>query len=156
MLILLIRHGLTVEDHPALPDAQRHLSAKGRRVARAVAQVLRESARDPDAILVSPHVGSIQTAELFADPLDFVGEVEVLPALRSGVPPHIAAKELALRGPLVVVVAHEPTLSALGAFLTARPAFPPLRPAQVSALQDGRPQWFIHPETLAQDRLLIA
>lgn len=156
MQILLIRHGLTVEDHPSLPAAQRHLSAKGRKVVRAVAQVLRGLRIDPDAVLVSPQVGSVQTAELFAEQLDFMGEIEVLHALSSGVPSHIAARDIALRGQLVVVVCHEPTLSALGAFLTARPAFPPLRPAQVSVLQDGLPLWFIHPETLAQDRLLIA
>jgi hypothetical protein len=44
----------------------------------------------------------------------------------------------------------------LGAYLTARPAFPPLRPGQVSVVEDGQPRWFVHPETLAQDRLLIA
>lgn len=154
--ILLIRHGLTVEDQPRLSDAQRHLSVKGRKVVRSVAQVVRGLSVEPDAFVVCPHVSAVQTAELFAEQLDFMGEVEVLHALTSGIPPHIAAKDIAQRGQLVVVVAHEPTLSALGAFLTARPAFPPLRPAQVSVLQDGRPLWFIHPETLAQDRLLIA
>lgn len=156
MQILLIRHGLAVEDVPGLGAQRSHLSQKGRKVVRDVGQVVHGLSLDLDAILVSPLVATVQTAELIADKIDFVGVIEVLHALGSGIPPHLAAKQISLRGTKVAVVGHEPMLSMLGAYLTSRPAFPPLRPAQVSMIEDGHPQWFIHPETLAQDRLLIA
>ena len=44
----------------------------------------------------------------------------------------------------------------LGAYLTGRPAFPPFRKAQVSVIEDGKPLWFINPDTLEKDRLLIS
>ena len=47
-------------------------------------------------------------------------------------------------------------MSALGAFLCGRPSFPPFRKAQVSLVEDGKPMWFINPDTLERDRLLLA
>ncbi len=145
-----------MEDVPGLSAQRSHLSAKGRRVVRDVGRVLHGLHLDLEAIVVSPLVATVQTAELLAERLDFFDVVEVLHSLGSGIPPQIAAKEISLRGSRVAVVGHEPALSMLGAYLTARPAFPPLRPGQVSVIEDGQPRWFVHPETLAQDRLLIA
>ena len=55
----------------------------------------------------------------------------------------------------VTQIGHDPGISMLGAYLCGVPAFPPLRPGQVSLVEDGQPRWFIHPETLAVDRLLV-
>ena len=154
--ILLIRHGLVVEDVSGLSAQRSHLSRKGRTVVRDVGQVLQGLNLSLEAIVVSPMVATVQTAELLAERLDFLDVVEVLHSLGSGIPSQLAAKQISQRGSCVAVVGQEPSLSMLGAFLTARPAFPPLRPGQVSVIEDGQPLWFIHPETLEQDRLLIA
>ena len=154
--IHLIRHGLTVDDATPLSEEHRHLNPKGRKMVRAVGRVLHDLHIEFDLIVASPQVRSVQTAELLAERLDYLGIIEVLPSLAPGIPLHVAAKEISLRGQRVAVISQEPGLSMLGAYLTARPAFPPLRPAQVSMISDGNPQWFIHPETLQQERLLIA
>ena len=155
MLVYIIRHGHAIDEGPGLSDEARYLSKKGRKIVREVGRVLRSLGVEFDAILTSPLVRAVQTAELLAERTDFVEVIEALPSLAPGVTPRIAAGELASRGVHVAVVGHEPGLSMLGAYLTGRPSFPPLRKAQVSVVQDGKPLWFIHPETMEKERLLI-
>lgn len=154
--VYIIRHGHAVDEGPGLADESRYLSKKGRKNVREVGRVLHEAGVELDAILTSPLVRAVQTAELIAERLDFVGIVEALPALAPGIPPRIVAAELASRGNRVAVFGHEPGLSALSAYLCHRPSFPPLRKAQVNLVEDGQPRWFINPETLERDRLIIA
>lgn len=156
MRIYLIRHGHAVDEDINLTDEHRYLTKKGRKAVREVARVLKHEGVELDAVLTSPLVRAVQTAELLAERLDFIGVVEALPALRPGVPPRVAALELPSRGVSVAVFGHEPNLSALGAFLTGRPSFPPLRKAQVCFIEDGAPRWHIHPETLEKERLILA
>lgn len=156
MQVYIIRHGHAVDEGFGLSDESRYLSKKGRKNVREVGRVLRDAKVELDAILTSPLVRAVQTAELIAERLDFVGIVEAVPALAPGVPPRIIAAELASRGARVAVFGHEPGLSALGAFLCGRPSFPPFRKAQVSLVEDGKPLWFINPDTLERDRLLLA
>jgi septal ring factor EnvC (AmiA/AmiB activator) len=51
----------------------------------------------------------------------------------------VAAGQLAALGTSVLVVGHEPSISALGAFLLGRPSFPPFRTAQCCAIEDNKP-----------------
>jgi broad specificity phosphatase PhoE len=44
-------------------------------------------------------------------------------------------------GGSVIVVGHEPSISALGAHLLGLPAFPQFRTAQCCALENGKPTW---------------
>lgn len=161
MKVYLIRHAHAVDS--AAPDSlvplrddHRYLSPRGRQTARAVGRVLREQGVSFDAVLTSPLCRAVQTAELLAEATGFTGVVEVLPSLVPGVPPRLGAQELPTRGASVAVIAHEPGQSTLGAFLCGRPSFPPFRPGQVSLIEDGQPRWFIHPDTLQVDRLLLA
>jgi phosphohistidine phosphatase len=154
--VYIIRHGHAVDEGPGLGDEQRYLSKKGRKAVREIGRALRDEKVELDAILTSPLVRAVQTAELLAERLDFLGVIEVLPQLCPGVPPRLVAAELPSRGVRVAVVGHEPGLSMLGAFLCGRPAFPPLRKGQVSLVEDGHPRWFLNPDTLERDRLLIA
>lgn len=156
MQVYIIRHGHAVDAGPGLDDEQRFLTKKGRKTVREVGRVLHETGLELDAILTSPLVRAVQTAELLAERLDYLGVIEAMPSLAPGVPPRIVAAELASRGARVAVVGHEPGLSFLGAFLSGRPSFPPLRKAQITLVEDGQPRWFINPETLERDRLLLA
>lgn len=110
-----------------------------------------------DRVVTSPAPAAVQTAELFADRVDYVGLVEVLAALSSGVPPQVVAP-LLLAGAAssVLVVGDEPALSALGAFLVGRPTFPPLVPSQVSLIRDRRPAWCWRPGETGRSQLLVA
>jgi phosphohistidine phosphatase len=154
--IYVVRHAHAVPEAPALADEHRHLSARGREVARAVAQALRDRTVVLDAIYTSPLVRAVQTAELFAEVLGFAGEVRTLPGLAPGFPPRLVAERAAALGQAVALVGHEPGISALGAELLGRPSFPQLRPAQVCAIEDGRPLWTYNPDSMAFDQLLVA
>lgn len=155
MKVYLIRHGHAVDDEPGLTDEQRYLTKKGRKTVREVGRVLQKADVAFDAILTSPLVRAVQTAELIAERTDFLDVIEALPALSPGIPPRVAGAVLPSRGAAVAVVGHEPGLSFLGAYLIGQPSFPPLRKAQVSVIEDGRAVWMIHPDTLERERLLV-
>jgi phosphohistidine phosphatase len=139
MRVILVRHAEAVPHEDAGSDRDRWLSLRGREMARGLARLLRDQSIEPDAIVASPLPRAVQTAELVAGAVDFVGVVEVLPALAPGAHPRVAANELASRGAAVMVVGHEPGISALGAFLLGKPGFPPFRTAQACVLEDGAP-----------------
>ncbi len=134
-----------------------HLSAEGRQIIRALGNKLRLTEEPSfDRFVVSPAPAALQTAELFADRVDYIGVVEVLPALAGSVPPQVIAPLLLARGSTIAVVGDEPALSALGAFLVGRPTFPPLMHAQVSVIRDRQPLWCLRPGDLAKQLLLVA
>lgn len=156
MRVFLCRHAHAVDEGPRLTDEARWLTPKGRQVARAVGRRLREQGVELDAVVTSPLVRAVQTAELVADGADFVGQIEAILPLAPGVPARLAAEELPSRGGAVLVVGHEPGISSLGAWLTNRPAFPPFRKGQVTLIEDGRPGWWLDPETMRIEPLLVA
>lgn len=155
MKLVLIRHAEAVPEDRTLRDDERWLTARGREHARGVARLLRELSVEPDAVVSSPLPRAMQTAELVADGLAYLGVVEVLPALRPGAHPRVAAEELVTYGQVVVVVGHEPTISALGAFLVGRPSFPPFRTAQASLIEDGRPTFTCRPDVMQTQALFV-
>lgn len=157
MEIFLLRTSLVTDDSPAIGEAHRYLSLEGRQLVRAVGNKLRLSDEPSfDRIMTAPGPAAVQTSELFADRVDFVGVVEVLPSLATGVPPQIAAPLVLARGSSVVVVADEPVLSTLGAFLIGRTTFPPLVHAQISVIRDRQPAWFQRPGEIGRAPLLVA
>lgn len=156
MRVYLVRHSLAVQEHAGLVDAYRYLSEEGRALMSAVGTKLAADGVAFDALLTSPLVRAVQTAELLARSVGYDDVVTALPALCPGVPPEATAEELAARGSSVAIVGHEPGISALGALLVGRPAFPPLRPGQVSLIERGRAMWTLHPGTLELERLLVA
>jgi phosphohistidine phosphatase len=156
MRIYLLRHSRAVDEGAALPDDCRYLSAAGRRRAREVGARLAKEGVEFDAVLVSPLPRAVQTAELVADRVGFLGEIEVTPRLAPGVPARVLAAELASRGAAVAVFGHSPGVSDLGALLCQRPSFPGLKPAMCAVIEDGRPLWWLDPETLQVERLLLA
>jgi phosphohistidine phosphatase len=137
--LYLVRHAEAVSEDIAGSDDVRWLSARGREAARGLARLLREQHVELDAVVSSPLPRALQTAELVASGLDFLGVVEALPSLAPGCHPRRAAEELTTRGQAVLVVGHEPTMSSLGAYLLGRPAFPSFRTAQCAAIEAGKP-----------------
>lgn len=141
MNLYLVRHGDAVSEDDAGSDRDRWLSARGREAVRILARLLREQQLAPDAIVCSPLPRAAQTAELLAAGLDYLGVIESLRCLEPAAHPRVAAAEVTNRGTSIVVVGHEPSLSALGAFVLGRPSFPPFRTAQCCAIEDRRPTW---------------
>jgi phosphohistidine phosphatase len=139
MRIYLVRHGDAVPEEDAGSDRDRWLSPRGREAARILGRLLRESRVEPDAIVCSPLPRAVQTAELVAASVDYIGHIQSWRCLEPAAQPNVAANQLSMLGSSVIVVGHEPSISALGAFLLGRPAFPPFRTAQCCAIEDRKP-----------------
>jgi phosphohistidine phosphatase len=139
MKIYLARHGDAVPEEDAGSDRDRWLSPRGREAARVLARLLRETQVEPDAIVCSPLPRAVQTAELVAAGLDFLGPITSLRCLEPSAQPTVAAGHILNAGMRVLVVGHEPSISGLGAHLLGRPSFPPFRTAQCCAIEDRKP-----------------
>lgn len=145
MKIYLVRHGDAVPEEDAGSDRDRWLSRRGRDAARVLGRLLREQGLAIEApietILCSPLPRAVQTAELLAEALDYIGEIQSLRCLEPAGQPQVSGPAVIERARLgsVLVVGHEPSLSALGAFLLGRPSFPPFRTAQACAIEDRKP-----------------
>lgn len=139
--VYLIRHGDAVPEEDAGSDRDRWLSPRGREAARVLGRLLREQNIALDAILCSPLPRAVQTAELLAQALDYLQPIASRRCLEPSAQPRVAAGEISSVGQSVIVVGHEPSISALGAYLLGRPSFPPFRTAQCCAIEDGKPTW---------------
>lgn len=111
MNVWLLRHGIAEERSVDGEDASRRLTAEGVRKTRLAAQGLARLIKPPQAILTSPKVRAVQTAELVAHAMQM--KFSVLDALASEDARDIG-KALARRHETsLLLVGHEPSLSAL-------------------------------------------
>jgi phosphohistidine phosphatase len=141
--VFLIRHAEAVQETLALSDPHRHLTATGRRQARAIGDRLRWHDCEPTHFWSSPLVRAIQTAELVASGLQCELAVTAVPALAPDDNPRNVVTALAAlpAGSIVVLVGHEPGLSAVGALLVGKPEFASLAKAQAARIVDGTLRW---------------
>ena len=124
MEIHILRHGIAEVAVAGMSDADRALLPEGRKKLRAVLRVAREVGVAPAAILTSPYLRAVQTAEVAADELGYTGELIRVDALRPGSSPREAWEEIRLHQslPSVLVSGHEPLLSSLAAYLLGVPS----------------------------------
>ena len=153
MDLFLIRHASAAEGALYGADADRPLTAEGRRSARAVGASLFSQGVKLDHILCSPLVRAVETAELVAVSLEFDGELEILPELApEGSPHHVIARLGALSG-RTAVVGHLPSIGNLLGTLLGRPQGISMSKMSVVRLgfADGRPAklvWVMTPRHL--------
>jgi phosphohistidine phosphatase SixA len=57
----------------------------------------------------------------------------------------VIARDLMERNVDTLVVGHEPSISALAAFLTGQPSFQPFRPGQIVMIEGRRAMWRLKP-----------
>ncbi len=97
-------------------DADRPLTARGRRQARLMAAFLRRHGCRPDGILTSPLARAVETARIVAARLDLARAVAVCRALQPGGNPGALIRRLARRGGgALLLVGHMPELARLAA-----------------------------------------
>ena len=144
MQVILIRHAEAAPETLVQRDPHRHLTPAGRAQARALGRHLARTGWPIVRVLSSPLVRAVQTAELVAAALSEARTVEVLVALA----PDGNARdvEYALRAAAaqvgdgaVVLVGHEPALSAVGELLV-HGALAPLEKAQAVCIAGGAEQ----------------
>src|SRR5450759_1558890 len=73
MHLYLVRHGIAMgrEDPNCPPDTERPLTPKGMKRTQAAALGLRAMKIKPDAVLTSPWLRAVQTAEIFCEAIGF-------------------------------------------------------------------------------------
>jgi phosphohistidine phosphatase len=141
--VFLIRHAEAVDETIELRDPHRHLTPHGRAQARALGERLRWHDCGPTHLYASPLVRALQTAELVANVIGPEIGVEVMPALApDGAVRDVVAKVRALPADAeVMLVGHEPSISAIAALLAERSDFPALAKAEAVRLDDGSVRW---------------
>jgi len=118
MELYIVRHGIAVDrEDPKCPaDPERFLTDEGIEKSRQVAKGVAEVASVPDLILTSPYLRALQTAELFAEALEFSKQkIRKSELLLPGAEPLQLFRELAKDKDLssVFVFGHAPHLDDL-------------------------------------------
>lgn len=157
MRLLIIRHAIAARGTPGMSDDERPLTRKGKRRFRQAARGLARLAPRPDALLTSPLLRAVKTAEIAGRAWGRLKPKEE-PALGGENVARILAVVAAHpKEATVAVVGHEPQLSALLARLvgssgTERFVFRKGGAALVdlpgSPAHGGRLLWFVSPRIL--------
>lgn len=121
MIIHIVRHAEAIERGPLVPEEHRFLTRRGRRRFRKAAKSLATLGIQPDIILTSPMIRSVQTADILAEKLRYGRELAVSGLLAPGFRPD-ALDDLLKTNPRageIVIVGHEPDLGLLTQALLA-------------------------------------
>jgi phosphohistidine phosphatase len=114
MHLYLIRHGIAVdrEDPNCPPDTERPLTPKGVKRALAAALGLRALDAKPNAVLTSPWLRAVQTAEIFCETIGFSSKKIIrTDALKGTSEPSELLRELqSMKAKVVLCFGHEPHL----------------------------------------------
>lgn len=114
MQLYLIRHGIAVdrEDPDCPPDTERPLTPKGIKKTHAAALGLRALDVEPDAVLTSPWLRALQTAEIFCEVFGYPPKKIIrTDTLKGGsAPPDLLRELQSLKAKVVFCFGHEPHL----------------------------------------------
>jgi phosphohistidine phosphatase len=124
MEIYLLRHGIAENARPGLKDADRALTAEGRKKLQRVLAHAGSAGVKPSLILSSPLRRALETAEIAADSLAYKGKIVHTPVLVPGAVPSQLWELLLTRQDekAILLASHEPFTSAAVAFLLNAPA----------------------------------
>lgn len=119
MQVYLLRHGIAEEERVGLSDAERALTADGRRKLRQTLQMAARAETKPTLILSSPLKRALQTAEIAKEVLACKSGVVSTRALLPGATAEQVWEEVREKKnePSVVLVGHNPLFANLVAYL---------------------------------------
>lgn len=143
MDVFLIRHAAAIDETLELRDPMRHLTPDGRKQATSLGDRLRWHDCVPTHVWTSPLVRAVQTAELVVQALKIDVAIDVLPALAPGESARAVQAAVQKLGDsaIVMLVGHEPGMSAIGALVTRQPDFAALGKAEAARIVDGSVRW---------------
>jgi phosphohistidine phosphatase len=140
MDLFLIRHAQAADGPLYSDDADRPLTAEGRRAALTVGARLASLGVGFDAVVVSPLVRAVETAELVAVSVKYEGELDVRHELSpEGAVQAMLDRALAphLARPRVALVGHLPSMGHLLGVLLDRPGLSMSKMSVVRLSWDG-------------------
>jgi phosphohistidine phosphatase len=123
MQVYLLRHGIAADGKPGVSDAQRALTAEGKRKLRQVLAKAADAGVRPDLILTSPLKRAVQTAEIAREVLGLKQEILRTRALAPGSTPESIWDEVRVHRDVasIMLVGHNPLFLHLAAFLLGTP-----------------------------------
>jgi phosphohistidine phosphatase len=141
--VFLVRHAEAIDETLDRRDPHRHLTQHGRTQARQLGDRLRWHDCVPTHVWTSPLVRAVQTAELAMSRIDTDTPVDVIIELAPDGPTRdIITKLRTLPDDAVVMlVGHEPSMSAIGALLVGKPSFDALGKAHAARIDNGQLRW---------------
>lgn len=115
MQLYIVRHGIAIdrEDPRCPPEAERYLTEEGVEKTKQVANGVAALGASGDLFLSSPYVRAVQTAEIFAEALDYAKQkIRRNEILLPGAEPTLLFRELARekQASSVFVFGHAPQL----------------------------------------------
>jgi phosphohistidine phosphatase len=118
MQLFIVRHGIAIdrEDPKCPPDPERYLTEEGVKKTRGVAKGIVALRITADLFLSSPYVRAVQTAEIFAEALEYAKQrIRRSDLLLPGAEPSLFFRELARdkRSSSVFCFGHAPHLDDL-------------------------------------------
>jgi len=123
MQVYLLRHGISEEGRAGLSDADRALTAEGRRKLRQILQRAAQADVKPDLILSSPLKRALQTAEIAKEVFSYKDEILRTKALLPGASAEQVWDEIRVHKAeaSLVLVGHNPLFDTLAGYLLGQP-----------------------------------
>jgi phosphohistidine phosphatase len=149
MLLYIVRHGIAIDrEDPKCPsDPERYLTPEGHARTKEVAKSIAAFVDTPKVLISSPYVRAEQTAEIFAEALDYSkANIEKSEFLLPGAEPSAFLRELSRKKSVdsVMCFGHAPQLDELiSAALGAKKDLTELKKAGVACVELSR----VHPAT---------
>ncbi len=75
MQLYLLRHGIAEDGKAGQPDAERALTAEGKKKLRGILKSAREAGVAPTLVVTSPYRRALETAELAVEALEYKGDL---------------------------------------------------------------------------------
>jgi phosphohistidine phosphatase len=143
LTLLLLRHAEADAAESGLADIDRPLSVRGRTEALDAADCIAAAELRIDAMLVSPALRTRETAIIVAAELDITDELRFEPALYLGTPDELLppVRRCAADSQTVLMVGHNPGLSALAQQFMGGTQRIELRPAGLCRIQFEHTSW---------------
>lgn len=123
MKLIMVRHAAAVERTSGITEECRYLTPEGREFFRKTARTMRKKGVNPSLILTSPLLRAVQTADILAETIAYIGPLVVADELMPGFDKTALQSLLNTFQPLkeLVIVGHEPDLSLLIASFLSLP-----------------------------------
>jgi phosphohistidine phosphatase len=141
MDLYIVRHGIAIdrEDPKCPPDPERYLTEEGMDKTKQVAKGIAALGITPDLVISSPYIRAMQTAEIFANALDYSKQkIRRTDLLLPGAEPLTLFRELSKdkQSSTVFLFGHAPHLDELiAAAFASKHSITSLKKAGVAALK---------------------